>query len=712
MRNKVIRDGLLLGGVTGLAATAVDSLYIFIAHSYATYEYALLQIVFNLCWWSIIGVLSGLCIHRSVGERQDYPERKDVYWAIYFVVPFAVLYGLLGRTYVHVSPWSVNYGAPVFDRHLSFLWVAVVLFFIIRAMRLKKQGQPFCTSFFLPETLTIMVLYNLCSNLRLLGGTASYVRLKKLFLVNISETTWNIIVYCVFVAVTLFFYLVVSSRVRLALQRLRPVKGWQAAAVIGCIVFTCSTLFVFLNQSRITRAEATDTGLSPGPPPVIVIVLDTVRADRLAVYGNKGVGMHLEKFARDAVVFENCIASSSWTTPSHASLFTGLYPREHGSHGVLDFDNKDPFGFPHSRRLDDRFKTLAEIFLHNGYATAGICSNSMVFSPNLNFSQGFETIHASRSIGELYETYPFSPIVHLFCNLTNICNRYVLFYRTADAITRESLKTIQTLENQSFFLFMNYLDAHGPYFPPRPFNGMFLDKPFPHLYRLGLILKTMTGRLKKEERDTYQISQYDGEITFIDSQLAAFFRQLKAMNLYDPALIVVTSDHGELFGEHDIYWHRSPMYQGAVRVPLLIKYPFSEKTGRVDLPITLSDLYATVITLCKLPVPDYVSGKAFGTASGPIAAEYYDYTLGEHQVLYDGTFKLLRYSTERPTELYDLASDPGELINLAEKMPEKVKEMEAKRLQWQKNHPPHYMISEKPEKTIPYETLRALGYIK
>ena len=290
-----------------------------------------------------------------------------------------------------------------------------------------------------------------------------------------------------------------------------------------------------------------------------------------------------------------------------------------------------------------------------------------------------------------------------------------MFYRTADDITAESIDFVEDFLPEPFFLFMNYNDAHGPYLPPRPYSGMFLKKTFPHLYRLKLNVLRLINRLDRETRDAYQIAQYDGELAYIDAHLGTFFSRLQEKGIYDKALIIVTSDHGELFGEHGLYWHRSPLYRGVVNVPLLIKFPFSSRVGREKAPLSLCDLYPIILSGAGLPVPESISCRADWSDSAPVIAEFYDYGLGEHRAIYDGDYKYMTYDRQRTAELYDVARDPLERENLIHTSPEIAAEMSQKMQQWQQTHRPVFGSSGRKKERVSEEVmdnLKALGYIE
>jgi arylsulfatase A-like enzyme len=308
----------------------------------------------------------------------------------------------------------------------------------------------------------------------------------------------------------------------------------------------------------------------------------------------------------------------------------------------------------------------------------------------------------------------FRPIIHFFSYVTNLYSSILLPHRPAEAITAESLRSVGKNGPSSFFLFINYMDAHHPYNPPPPYSKLFITKNFPQLYRSEMIFrKTILKRWDKKSGDAFSISQYDGAIAYLDAQLGMFFEQLKHWGLYDASLIIVTADHGELLGEHCLYGHSTFMYEGVMHVPLLIKFPFSTRVGYEKKTIQLPDVFATILSISGLPIPKSISGKPFGNSTSPAVGEYEGRQTGQQRVLYEGNYKLMHYERGRAFELYDLDKDPQEQNNLANIKTDKRQELEHKLSEWIQVHKPRYAASEK--ESVSKETidqLRNLGYIQ
>jgi len=720
MFQQYVNKGLLLGLSTGLVVTIFDGLFMLTANTYAPSSYPILLIVFNTVFWAAFGGVSGFFLWLFMRNRENLLEKEQFLWVLFFLVPFALVYGLMGRLFIPLSRY-VNASSPVYDHHLSFVWVLLILLFFIAATR-RVAGEKVSPVSFIPEVIAIALLFQFCSNIvhiqtistdffNYLNSTILKMELVQyLNSVYIAGTVVIVGLYCI-----LFYTTGFLRKGRLSL------KTYSVVGLVFTVTLMCLAGFYGWNHIRYAKQgfflrAADKHGKANKIPQVIVIVLDTVRADHLSLYsGTHGLTEHLDQFSKDALVFESCITTSSWTLPSHASLFTGLYPTEHGSRSQLDPQNKWFHNFPPPAPLSREYVTLAEIFKQNDYQTAAVISNYAALQKGFNLDQGFQMYDTTSSIGVIYSLMPFRPIVHLFCHLTNVLPKYILPYRTADEMTTLSLRHIDRLQSGPFFLFLNFNDAHDPYRPPRPFTTYYADTAFPQLYRFKKKALSFLNREDKASLDAFLMSQYDGEIAYLDDQLGTFFSRLKRMGLYDSSLIVITSDHGELFGEHGLYYHRTPLYQGVVNVPLIIKFPFSKRVGSEKLMISLADLFPTILSICDLPIPGNISGKAFGKGALPIISELYNYGIGEHRALFDGEYKYMRYQQQRAPELYDLRNDLMEKDNLVHLLPDVTREMEALLSKWEEAHTQKFKTSVESEGSLSreiWEGLKALGYIQ
>jgi arylsulfatase A-like enzyme len=375
------------------------------------------------------------------------------------------------------------------------------------------------------------------------------------------------------------------------------------------------------------------TSRDEGQPLVVVYLVDTLRADHTSVYGYaRPTTPRLAELARDGVVFENAVAQSSWTRPAVASLLTSLLPAEHGAVFVRG-------------RVMPPTETLAEMLDARGFATAAAVSNTVVSAPRTGFEQGF----------------------HVFLD------RRPQAQDTVDA----ALERLGAMAGRPAFLYVHTMDPHIPYAPPEPWLSMFEPKPTPQA----------PGRDPRRDpdpvanRDAF-VARYDGEIAYGDAQLGRFLDELKARGLYDRALIVFLSDHGEEFYDHGDWGHGVSLYEELVRIPLVVKYPRQRGAGRrVSRLVQHVDVVPTVLRELGLPIPERLAGRPLQEAG--TAAERPALLEVSHRghVLHGvrrGREKYLRRFSPADDEVYfDLAQDPGEERNAVGTLGERLRALRA-----------------------------------
>ena len=372
---------------------------------------------------------------------------------------------------------------------------------------------------------------------------------------------------------------------------------------------------------------------NPATTNVLLIVIDTLRADHLSLYGyERRTCPNLEKLAEGATLFTNAVCSSTWTVPAHASLFTGKYPFEHGAHN-LKSDNYEV------GTLKKEHVTLAEIFRKEHFSTCAIIGNAAYLAEAFGLHQGFEEYRCDH-------------------------------FRRAPAIAGEAIAWME--KHPHFFLFLNFLEPHHPNRPSPPYDTAFPGK------LEGFSREDHKGERLTQAQHAHVLSQYDGEILLTDFHMGKIFDAMKKSKSWDDTLIVVTSDHGELLGERNRYGHRKPPYEPLLRIPLLIKFPGQRESRRVDGYFQLVDIMPMILRLLDLPLPEEVKGRG---KPGPAERVFSQYYLSEGGTVFsvrDGTYKLLVKAVEsgRTYELYNLERDPEETVNLARQLPEKVRAME------------------------------------
>lgn len=349
-------------------------------------------------------------------------------------------------------------------------------------------------------------------------------------------------------------------------------------------------------------------------PNVLLLVLDTVRARSLSLYGyGRKTSPVLEELASEGVTFEHAFATSSWTLPSHASLFTGRYPFELSADWLT--------------RLDDRYPTLAEAFRGAGYRTGGFVANLMYAGRESGLARGFSH----------YEDWPLSPGRILegsslgFFILNNPRVRRALGY--ADNWTRKSTRAVSRdllrwLDRQPrdrpFFAFLNLYEAHEPYLPPPPFDTAFGPLPAPSARAI-----VHARRADGQRRDKHRVSAtegadeeraYDGAIASMDAEIGRLLDALEERALLRETIVIVTSDHGEHHGEHGLYLHGHSLYSEVLHVPLVVVYPGRVPAGvRIEMPVSLRDVPATLTDLAGITSTGFPgrSLRSLLTTTGP-----------------------------------------------------------------------------------------------
>lgn len=439
-----------------------------------------------------------------------------------------------------------------------------------------------------------------------------------------------------------------------------------------------------------------DRTSADGPlPNIVLIVLDTARRDRLSLYGyERPTTPFLETLAQDSLVFTQMKSVSPWTLPSHASLFTGLYPREHGARNFMT-QHEDRYYFSRLP-LRPSFQTLAEVLRDQyGYQTGAVSANFSIVTRAKGLAQGFNWFCNDpnpRFVGRekfqikvLNDSPAFEWLSHLGGRLTGVSAREFLFAHfkaamPAEQVSRLALDWVRGAD-PPFFLFLNYMDAHLPYYPPQKFwekfqpatgSGM-IPHPLTALppCRERAVLSGGRGLEPTEQADLN--ARYDAEIAYLDHSLRTLIQGLKQQGRYDPTLIIITSDHGELLGEHHLFRHGWVLYEELLAVPLLMKLPHSAETGVVPAPVQTTDLFDAVLSIIQQGV--------FQPQPHPLVAEWYERSAAPEEYPFDqpqyrrtsraayfGQYKIILHSNGTG-ELYHLQKDPREKFNLAPYLP-------------------------------------------
>jgi arylsulfatase A-like enzyme len=342
-------------------------------------------------------------------------------------------------------------------------------------------------------------------------------------------------------------------------------------------------------------------------PNVLIILWDTVRADRMSLYGySLDTTPRIKKWADDnGMVFENAMSPAMWTVPSHASMFTGTPPSTHGA------------AYDH-RWLDNKNLTLAEHFQSNGYDTYAFSANPNLSPNRVNLLQGFDTYdlswgkqwkkavtaHTRKKLikrDRSTEISPSNPSKH----------KSVGFYN-AGPITHEAFTAYldqRSDPNKPFFAYLSYMEAHKPRVPELENRKVVADD---ETIRLGLDtdltfqsqLYYSYGKKTYTSEELVAVNRvYDATLRDLDDATADLLDDLEARGVLDDTIVILTADHGEQLGEHQQFGHRNGVYQALVHVPLVIAYPKRLDPQRVAKPVTNLEIYSTLMALTGLDAP-------------------------------------------------------------------------------------------------------------
>ena len=403
-------------------------------------------------------------------------------------------------------------------------------------------------------------------------------------------------------------------------------------------------------------------------PNVVLITLDTTRADRMGFLGSdRGLTPNLDTLARTATIFSRAYAQVPLTTPSHATILTGTYPQFNHVNYMGDALGK---GLP----------SLPEIFHRNGYKTAAFVG-ALVLDPTKlapGFERGFDYYDAG-----FHRRHPGE-------------DNYHSLERRGEEVLKRTVAWLNKHPSGPFFLWVHLYDPHDPYTPPEPY------------------------------RTRYESQPYDGEIAYTDSIVGKFLSELRMRGLFEGSLVAIMADHGEAFGEHGEQHHGIFLYDETIHVPLMFKLPRQNAGAKVEAKVGLVDVAPTILRAAHLPIPGVMQGQALLPATTPVgrAGRQSDSNL-QHAVYSESGYGHLSfgwsmlkawrggnylYIDAPERELYDQATDPQAMHNLAPDSKAVVETVAAQMAEFR-----HKTVAESTGKTPltaeQAENLHALGYI-
>ena len=371
-----------------------------------------------------------------------------------------------------------------------------------------------------------------------------------------------------------------------------------------------------------------DAGPSKKIRNVLLISMDTVRADVFSCYGFKHkTTPNIDAIAAEGILFERAYAPLSLTLPSHCSMLTGTIPPYHGVH-----DNN---GY----KLDNFNVTLAEILKDNGFVTGAIIG-SIILDSKYKLDQGFD----------LYDD-----------NFQDERSPIFIPERQAEETRRIACEWLEKNQDENMFLFLHFYDPHRSYDAPEPYKNMFLSHPYP-----------------TEGSIDYLQGRYAGEVAYTDNCIKGIIDKLKQLGLYDSTLIIITSDHGEMFYQHNEVTHGYFIYEGNVRIPMVFKVPGVSTTRRIENTVGHVDIVPTVCSLLNIEGSSAFQGFDISTyllEDEPEDIKRHVYLESMTPTRYKANSLLgivndkYKYIQTTQPELYDIVNDYPESVNLVETYP-------------------------------------------
>lgn len=444
-------------------------------------------------------------------------------------------------------------------------------------------------------------------------------------------------------------------------------RRWQRTVAFGAVAAV--SLLAVVTSAGPALAERVALGQLPVAAgrraSVLLIVLDTVRAESLSAYGRqRPTSPGLDRLAAQGVRFERAFSTAPWTLPSHASLLTGRWPHELSTNWLSALDNAAP--------------TLGEVLSGKGYATAAFSANFEYVSREAGLGRGFAHFDDyGVTPGQVVKASALGNYLTNARRLRDLLNYYQLAgRRSAEEVNARFLRWLDRSGERPVFAMLNFFDAHHPYIVPPPFLSRFGPN------RAGEYSLSGEAARHSPDLDQAMVDDYESAIAYLDHNLSLLFEALAARGRLDDTIVVVTADHGEEFGEHGVYEHGHSLYRPSVQVPLIIRFPPKVPAGRqVSEPVSGRDVPATIMDLLDLsesPFPGRSLVERWSAAevarhAEPVLSEvrfsrglptWFPVSKGDmRSVVGDGRRAIL--NGDGSIEIYDINMDPGERKDLA-----------------------------------------------
>jgi len=501
---------------------------------------------------------------------------------------------------------------------------------------------------------------------------------------------------------------------------LRRAAAWKPQGAFTIAVL--ALIFLYLGMSSTVAVSAMQAAAAPTRPDIVLITLDTTRADHLSVYGYpRKTSPGLERFAAGATLYRHAYAGGDMTLSSHGSMFTGLYPTQHGAH----IERSD------RSAVSTTVPTLGELLAKAGYRNYASVANSVFLDPMWGFARGFDRWELPKPLAVI------TPIRHTYqlrMAIYELTRRWLAAdamrqFAPAGHVVSTARDLVAKAGDRPFFLFVNVMEAHRPWTPTGPFRGRFpgYDAGFDELAIRSFQPEVMSGRRAvTADQMTKLDAAYDGAIANLDDEVGKLLEAFSQEAWYDSSLIIVTADHGELLGDKNLLDHGDGVDGGLTSIPMIVKFPGQAAAREVRSPVSHVDVFSTILATAGVPLPgprpgaDLTKGDPGGQRD--LIVESFPSRVFIHanaarldrmeRAIVRGPWKLI-VSTKGRRELYDMDRDPIESRNVAADYPEIARGLEESLAAWaaaaEARRPPRNL--QKRQQRL-MQRLKALGYLQ
>ncbi len=644
--------------------------------------------------------------------------KEHIFVSSYFLTICAILWGLVE---------IITIFSTIDLENISFVAYLSILVF-----PLLLYGITGLVAGLFPALLFYMVIAWRLKGFSIHSGTTFYILLyfiplfigvgylwNRRYLPGIPITDLTSLVHTLIIAISIFLVIYISKGLfNLMFKRKFPL---MRSLVVGLVIGGIATLYLGTNSSSDERSTVDTQPPTTDKPNILLITIDTLRADHLGCYGNASIHTPtIDSLATGGIMFQRAISQVPLTLPSHTSILTSTYPP---IHGVRD-NARYSFG--------SSIPTLAEVLKGSGYLTSAFIS-AFVLDSRFGLDVGFDAYDDNIQNQAYFYFFSASPPFALAgcLKLLGLSPPYKP-ERKADKTTRAVIEWIENNRESRFFMWVHYFDPHGPLNPPVPYDTLYLEPDAdPHKFRDNIEnLISLLGQFDSRELSDEEIegikSLYKGEVTFTDHYIGNLMKSIRELGIGDRTMVVLTSDHGQSLSEHHYIGHSMELYQEIMHIPLIMNYPGLFQQGLVvEEPVQSIDIMPTILSSLEIEIPASCRGSNLIRLLGPSTWERDDSnrwayletlharpTRNKLIGLSSGDYKYIRALDGDREELYHMETDPKEMDNLASVDTQRSELMRNQLLSLLEEWQNESSSIEIPMDHQTMEAMKALGYIQ